>query len=118
MGDRIESLRTSKQALRFDHFTDAERFCAYYEANFAPTITTYARLADDPELVAALDRDFLGCAIKSNVSEPGRPCSGSTTCCSSPVAAGEDHGFRRHRGTKVDRRSRSVRTLLLCCSTA
>lgn len=73
VGDRVETLRTTERKLRVDRFADAAEYCAYYKATFGPTIATYAAIADDREQVAALDRDFLDHANRSNVSAPGQP---------------------------------------------
>lgn len=72
-GERIERLRTGNRRLRVTSFADAAEYCAYYKANFGPTIATYAQIAGDRERVAALDRDFLDHATRSNRSDPGQP---------------------------------------------
>lgn len=58
-GDRVDWRPHTREVLRVDHFATPEAFCAYYKANFGPTMTTYANVADDPDRTAALDRDFL-----------------------------------------------------------
>jgi SAM-dependent methyltransferase len=58
-GDRVEWREHSLEALRVEHFTAPEEFCAYYKATFGPTMKAYANVADDPDRSAALDRDFL-----------------------------------------------------------
>jgi ubiquinone/menaquinone biosynthesis C-methylase UbiE len=67
-GDRVDDLETAVRQLEVDHFTDAAEFCRYYKTNFGPTIATYANIAGDPDRVAALDRDFLEYARRSNRS--------------------------------------------------
>jgi SAM-dependent methyltransferase len=61
-GDRVEWREHTREVLRVDHFTTPEDLCAYYKANFGPTMRAYANVADDPEHSAALDRDFLAFA--------------------------------------------------------
>ncbi|SFA83141.1 2-polyprenyl-6-hydroxyphenyl methylase / 3-demethylubiquinone-9 3-methyltransferase [Amycolatopsis marina] len=67
-GNRVSHLDMMAGDLVVEHFADKEDFCAYYKANFGPAIATYADIADDPERVAALDRDFLDYAARANVS--------------------------------------------------
>jgi SAM-dependent methyltransferase len=61
-GDRVAWREHAREVLRVDQFAPPQDFCAYYKANFGPTMHTYARVADDPERSAALDRDFLAFA--------------------------------------------------------
>lgn len=72
-GDRVEESTVSSGQLPVDHFMSPEEFCAYYKAHFGPTIATYAGIADDPERIAALDRDFLDYARRSNRAASGGP---------------------------------------------
>ena len=77
--DRVEKLRTDERTLRIDHFTDAANLCTYYKAKFGPTIAAYGRISeDDGAKVAAMDRDFLDWATRSNVSGPASPLCSST----------------------------------------
>jgi len=72
-GDRVESLWTSQRSLQVDHYHSPADFCAYYQAVFGPTIAAYATVADDPERLARLDRDFLDYATRTNHAGPGEP---------------------------------------------
>jgi SAM-dependent methyltransferase len=72
-GDRVDVLRASERTVRIDHFDGPEELCAYYKANFGPTIAAYRRVADDADTVAAMDRDFLDWANRHNVNGPGEP---------------------------------------------
>lgn len=72
-GTRVESLTMTAEHLRVDHFEDPREFCAYYKANFGPTIATYAHIADDSAQTAALDRDFLAYADRTNLNPQGSP---------------------------------------------
>jgi 2-polyprenyl-6-hydroxyphenyl methylase/3-demethylubiquinone-9 3-methyltransferase len=69
--DRVASLEISRHRLDVDHFATPEQLCAFYKATFGPTIATYRSLADDPDRVAALDRDFLDFAIGQNRAGSG-----------------------------------------------
>jgi ubiquinone/menaquinone biosynthesis C-methylase UbiE len=69
--DRVDDLSFTAGQLPVDHFETPAEFCAYYKANFGPTIMTYAGVADDPERTAALDRDFLAYATRSNLNPDG-----------------------------------------------
>jgi SAM-dependent methyltransferase len=69
--DRVESLWMEQRKLPVDRFADADEYCAYYKATFGPTIAAYARIAEDPELVSALDRDLLTYAERANRARPG-----------------------------------------------
>jgi SAM-dependent methyltransferase len=57
-GDRITDVTATRQALRVDHFDRPEAFRDYFKSRYGPTLTVYRSLADDPERVAALDRDL------------------------------------------------------------
>jgi hypothetical protein len=48
-------------------------YCEVFKATFGPAIALYASLADQPELAAALDRDFLAFAARSNRGAPDGP---------------------------------------------
>lgn len=72
-GDRVESLQVSRHALTVDHFTEPAQLCAFYKRTFGPTISTYAATAHDPDRVAALDRDFLDFAVRTDRGRPGGP---------------------------------------------
>jgi SAM-dependent methyltransferase len=70
-GDRVESLQLDRAALRIDSFATPADLCAFYKANFGPVVATYAALA--PDEVAALDRDFLAFATRTNRGGPDGP---------------------------------------------
>ncbi|WP_237573548.1 class I SAM-dependent methyltransferase [Mycolicibacterium lacusdiani] len=58
-GDRVSDLTTRRQTVTLDHCVDPEEFREYWKRNYGPTIAAYRFNAEDPERVAALDRDFL-----------------------------------------------------------
>lgn len=72
-GDRIGTLETNAKKLVIERFRDAAEYREYYKKNFGPTIATYRSIADQPETVAALDRDLLAYATRSNRGRPGGP---------------------------------------------
>ncbi|MGP4029279.1 hypothetical protein [Actinomadura sp. 3N407] len=64
-GDRVESLEMSRD----EYVEKVESPGAYvdlFKRTFGPVVATYASLADDPERLAALDRDFLEFATRTN----------------------------------------------------
>ena len=61
-GDRVASLAARKATLTVDHFATPEAFRDYFKRNYGPTIAVYRFIADDPEKVAALDRDLVDLA--------------------------------------------------------
>lgn len=71
-GDRVESLQMSRRR----YVERAERPEAYvqlFKRTFGPVVATYASLAEEPERLAALDRDFLGFARSANSGQPEGP---------------------------------------------
>jgi SAM-dependent methyltransferase len=59
LGDRVEQVKTETRAVRVSYFATPEAFRDYFKANYGPTISIYKAIADDPERVAALDRDLV-----------------------------------------------------------
>jgi ubiquinone/menaquinone biosynthesis C-methylase UbiE len=62
LGDRVEDLTARQQDLVVDHFATPEEFRDFFKANYGPTIAVYRAIADDPDKVAALDRDLVALA--------------------------------------------------------
>jgi ubiquinone/menaquinone biosynthesis C-methylase UbiE len=58
LGDRVTEVTASKASLVVDEFATPAAFREYFKANYGPTIAVYRAIADDEELVAALDRDL------------------------------------------------------------
>jgi ubiquinone/menaquinone biosynthesis C-methylase UbiE len=58
LGERVTDVAARRQTLLVDHFAAAEDFRDYFKARYGPTIAVYRALADEPEKVAALDRDL------------------------------------------------------------
>ena len=64
-GDRVTSLETTRR----EYVETAARphdYCEFFKETFGPAVALYASLADQPERAAALDRDFLEFATRSN----------------------------------------------------
>jgi hypothetical protein len=58
LGDRVEGLTAVTRMLRVDLFPTPEAFRDFFTSHYGPTIATYRYIADDPDKVAALDRDL------------------------------------------------------------
>ncbi|RYV52399.1 class I SAM-dependent methyltransferase [Pengzhenrongella frigida] len=58
LGDRVTDTTATREHLTVDHFGQPEEFRDYFKARYGPTIAVYRAIADDPEKVAALDRDL------------------------------------------------------------
>jgi 2-polyprenyl-6-hydroxyphenyl methylase/3-demethylubiquinone-9 3-methyltransferase len=65
-GDRLEDMAVAQASLLVDRFGSPEEFREYYKGRFGPTMTAYAQVADDPDRMAALDREFLDYARRTN----------------------------------------------------
>ncbi|GAA2612004.1 class I SAM-dependent methyltransferase [Streptomyces sp. LARHCF252] len=59
LGDRVTDVRAERRTARVDRFATPEAFRDYFKARYGPTITVYKNIADDPDRVAALDRDLV-----------------------------------------------------------
>ncbi|TPG19083.1 class I SAM-dependent methyltransferase [Pedococcus bigeumensis] len=62
LGDRVEDLTARQQDLVVDEFATPEDFRDFFKTNYGPTIAVYKAIADDPDKVAALDRDLVALA--------------------------------------------------------
>lgn len=72
-GDRLASLDMTRR-----HYVERSpggtlEYCELFKATFGPVIALYASLAGQPDRAAALDRDFLDFATRSNRATPGGP---------------------------------------------
>jgi ubiquinone/menaquinone biosynthesis C-methylase UbiE len=56
LGDRVTDVRAVRETVRIDRFRTGEEFRDYFKHHYGPTIAVYARIADDPEQVRALDQ--------------------------------------------------------------
>ncbi len=59
LGDRVTDVTARRQSVIVDRFADPEAFRDYFKALYGPTIAVYRGIADDPDRVAALDRDLV-----------------------------------------------------------
>ena len=57
-GEQVTDVSVRRQTVTVDHFADPEAFREYFKTRYGPTISAYRAIADDPDLVAALDRDL------------------------------------------------------------
>jgi ubiquinone/menaquinone biosynthesis C-methylase UbiE len=71
-GERVESLEVSRDSY-VERAGSPEEYRELFKTSFGPVVATYAGLADEPERLAALDRDFLEFVIRSNQGPPGGP---------------------------------------------
>jgi ubiquinone/menaquinone biosynthesis C-methylase UbiE len=64
LGDRVTDVVARRQTLTTDLFPSAEAWREYWKAVYGPTIAVYRHIGDDPERVAALDRDLTSLAAR------------------------------------------------------
>ncbi len=72
-GDRVESLKMTRREYVEHSPGGPEGYRALFEATFGPLIAIRASLANDPDRVAAFDRDFLEFVTRGNRGAPGGP---------------------------------------------
>jgi ubiquinone/menaquinone biosynthesis C-methylase UbiE len=71
-GDRLDSLEMTRS--KYVERAESPRdYRELFKQTFGPVIAIYETLADKPDRVAALDRDFLEFATRSNRGRPGGP---------------------------------------------
>jgi len=63
-GDRITDVVARRQTLSTDRFRSPAAWLEYFKTVYGPTIAIYRGIADDPEKVAALDRDLIAVATR------------------------------------------------------
>lgn len=64
-GDRVQSLAMVRREY-VEKAASPRDYCAFFKQTFGPAVALYASIADQPDRVAALDRDFLEFATCSN----------------------------------------------------
>ncbi len=64
LGDRVTDVVARRQALTTDLFPTPEAFRDYWKAVYGPTVAVYRHIGDNPEEVAALDRDLTDVAAR------------------------------------------------------
>jgi ubiquinone/menaquinone biosynthesis C-methylase UbiE len=62
LGERVTDARVRRQTVTVDRFADPETFRDYFKSRYGPTIVAYRGIGDDPDRVAALDRDLAALA--------------------------------------------------------
>ena len=58
LGDRVTDVVAQRQTLTMDRFPTPEAWRDYWKTVYGPTIAVYRHIGDDPDEVAALDRDL------------------------------------------------------------
>jgi len=64
LGDRVTDVFARRQALTTDLFPTPEAWRDYWKTVYGPTVAVYRHIGDNPEEVAALDRDLAGLAAR------------------------------------------------------
>jgi ubiquinone/menaquinone biosynthesis C-methylase UbiE len=62
LGDRVTDVEARRRTLEVDMFATPEALRDYFKRVYGPTIAVFRYIADDPEKVAALDRDLVALA--------------------------------------------------------
>jgi len=71
-GKRVASLELTRKEY-VERAASPRDYCDFFKATFGPAVAIYASLADQPDRAAALDRDFLEFAVRSNRGAPEGP---------------------------------------------
>jgi len=71
-GDRVTGIEARRQELVVDAFATPEEYREYFKRTYGPTIAAYRVIADDPEKVAALDRDLADLATRFGLADGER----------------------------------------------
>jgi ubiquinone/menaquinone biosynthesis C-methylase UbiE len=69
-GDRVEALELTRREYT-ERAASPRDYCDLFRETFGPVAGMYASLADQPDRLAALDRDFLDFATRANTGPPG-----------------------------------------------
>ena len=72
LGGRVESLEMTRRHY-VETATSPHDYRELFKQTFGPVVGIYASLADEPERAAALDRDFLEFATRTNSGSPEGP---------------------------------------------
>ena len=71
-GDWVESLEMTRGEY-IETSDTPQAYREFFKNTFGPVVATYASLADEPDRLAALDRDFLEFATRANRGAPDGP---------------------------------------------
>ncbi|MGI8702141.1 MAG: class I SAM-dependent methyltransferase [Nocardioidaceae bacterium] len=66
LGNRVTDVETRRQTVEVNRFGTPEEFRDFFKTCYGPTIAAYRGLADDPDRIAALDRDLADLARRSD----------------------------------------------------
>jgi len=58
LGDQVHNLASRRETVRVDRFDRPEDFRDYFRERYGPVAAVYRGVADDPDRLAALDRDI------------------------------------------------------------
>ena len=72
-GERLASLEMTRETYVERSPGGPGAYCDFFNATFGPVVALRAALADRPDRLAALDRDFLEFATSANRAQPGQP---------------------------------------------
>ncbi len=64
LGDRVTEVVARRQTVTIGGFGTPEEFRDFWKSVYGPTIVAYRNIADDPDRVAALDRDLAALAAR------------------------------------------------------
>src|SRR5687768_16905256 len=64
LGDRVTDVVARRQTVTISDFRTPEEWRDFWKTAYGPTIVAYRTIGDDPERVAALDRDLLALAAR------------------------------------------------------
>jgi len=73
LGGRVTDLVVQRGTLAVDRFRTGEELRDYFKAHYGPTIAVYARIADDPARVRALDDALAALGREAGLDGSGRP---------------------------------------------
>ncbi len=71
-GDDVEALETTRDTY-VERAASPAAYCRLFKETFGPVVALYAALADQPERIEALDRDFIEFAQGANSGAAGGP---------------------------------------------
>ena len=92
LGDRVTDVVAPARDLTVDRFADAGGVPRRTSRrDYGPTIAAYRDIADDPERVAALDRDLAALAARFDRGTGGDRSWTGSTCCSPPARGPDAH---------------------------
>jgi ubiquinone/menaquinone biosynthesis C-methylase UbiE len=72
-GDRVASLELIRRSYVERSPGDPAAYCEFFKQTFGPIVALRTQLVNEPERLAALDRDFLEFATRANEAPPDRP---------------------------------------------